>query len=54
MLPIIIQILWTRLYLWQYLATGYSGKFNAGDIENKGVELSLFGAPIGTEIFLGT
>jgi outer membrane receptor protein involved in Fe transport len=37
------------------LATGYSGKFiNAGDIENKGVELSLFGAPIGTEIFLGT
>jgi outer membrane receptor protein involved in Fe transport len=29
------------------LATGYSSKFiNAGDIENKGVELSLFGAPI--------
>jgi TonB-linked SusC/RagA family outer membrane protein len=29
------------------VATGYSSKFiNAGDIENKGVELSLFGAPI--------
>jgi len=34
------------------LATGYSSKFvNAGDIENKGIELSLFGSPVRTPDF---
>lgn len=34
------------------LATGYSSKFiNAGNIENKGIELSVYGAPIRTESF---
>ncbi len=34
------------------LATGYTSKFiNAGDIENKGIELSVYGAPIRTEDF---
>lgn len=34
------------------LATGYSSKFiNAGNIENKGIELSVYGAPIRGENF---
>lgn len=34
------------------LATGYTSKFvNAGNIENKGVELSIYGAPIRNEDF---
>lgn len=34
------------------LTTGYSSKFiNAGDVENKGVELSLFGSPIRNKDF---
>ncbi|TVZ26025.1 TonB-linked SusC/RagA family outer membrane protein [Gillisia sp. Hel_I_86] len=34
------------------LATGYTSKFiNAGDIENKGIELSVYGAPIRTDDF---
>ncbi len=33
-------------------ATGYSSKFvNAGDIENKGIELSIFGTPVKTQNF---
>lgn len=33
-------------------ATGYSSKFvNAGDIENKGIELSLYGTPVKTKDF---
>ena len=32
--------------------TGYSSKFvNAGDIENKGIELSMFGTPVRTQDF---
>ena len=34
------------------LTTGYSSKFiNAGNIENKGIELSLYGAPVRTDDF---
>jgi TonB-linked SusC/RagA family outer membrane protein len=33
-------------------ATGYSGKFvNAGEVQNKGIELQLFGTPIAKEDF---
>jgi outer membrane receptor protein involved in Fe transport len=36
-------------------ATGYSSKFvNAGDVENKGIELSLYGTPVRTKDFSWT